>query len=196
MPHTRLLAASWLVASWLVAAATVAINDAPSARRGSTAAPEEPAAPIVAADAGVLLPNGRQPFAGLLTGGQPSREQLEAIAAAGYRTVINLRGEGEAQPALADLARELGLRYVRLPVAGAPDLTAEKAAELGAILADRAAYPLVIHCGSGNRVGALLALEQARVESKDPQEALSIGLAAGLTSLEPTVRDLLGLPPP
>jgi len=42
----------------------------------------------------------------------------------------------------------------------------------------------------------MLALEQAQVEGKDPQEALAVGLAAGLTHLEPKVRELLNLPPP
>jgi uncharacterized protein (TIGR01244 family) len=149
----------------------------------------------VQTDAGTLLPNGRQALPGVLTGGQPSPEQLCALAAVGYRTVVDLRTPAEAPPPMADQARELGLRYVQLPVAGPQDLTPEKVARLGELLNDAEAHPLAIYCASGNRAAALLALEQAQVEGKDPQEALAIGLAAGLTKLEPRVRELLHLPP-
>jgi protein tyrosine phosphatase (PTP) superfamily phosphohydrolase (DUF442 family) len=189
--HPRLIAAA-ILAGGLVAAPTVG---------GAWLAPQSPAAaapaaaPAPAPDPGSLLPNGRQPLPGVLTGGQPTDEQLDALAAAGYKTLVTLRVPAEAPPPLADRARGLGLRYVELPVAGAQDLTAEKVAELGKLLGDRTAYPLAIHCASGNRVGALLALEQVQVEGKDAKEALAIGLDAGLTHLEPKVRELLSLPP-
>src|SRR5687768_8936617 len=83
-----------------------------------------------------LLPNGRQPLPGVLTGGQPSRAQLEALAAAGYRTVVNLRGPGEEMPVSQADVEALGMRYVHIPIAGRDDLTAAKAGELGALLAD------------------------------------------------------------
>jgi uncharacterized protein (TIGR01244 family) len=175
-----------LVLALLALAATAAGAD--------PVAPPTAGAPAPAVDAAALLPNGKQPLPGVLTGGQPSHEQLAAIAAAGYRTVVNLRTPAEAPPVLADRARELGLRYIELPVAGAGDLTAERAAALGELLADRAANPVAVYCASGNRVGALLALEQAQVEGKAPAEALAIGVAAGLKGLEPEVRSLLKLP--
>jgi uncharacterized protein (TIGR01244 family) len=165
------------------------------ALEASASSKSDPALGARAADPASLLPNGRAPLPGVLTGGQPTEEQLAAIAAAGYKTVINLRPAGESQPPLEDRARALGLRYVVLPVAGAEDLTPGKAAELGKLLADRDAYPLAIHCARGNRVGALLALEQAQVEGKDAEAALAVGIGAGLTSLEPKVRELLSLPP-
>jgi hypothetical protein len=53
----------------------------------------------------------------------------------------------------------------------------------------------VIACASGNRVGALLALREFWLEDAEPEAALALGKAAGLTRLEPSVRLLLGLPP-
>ena len=57
------------------------------------------AEPVAASEDSVdwdsLLPNPQRPEEGLLTGGQPSLEQLEAIRDACFRTVINLRAEGE-----------------------------------------------------------------------------------------------------
>jgi uncharacterized protein (TIGR01244 family) len=160
------------------------------------AAPDAPTAVAPhATDPAALLPNGKEPLPGVITGGQPSREQLEALAAAGYRTLVNLRTEREEMPvAPADVAM-LGMRYVHIPVAGAADLTAAKAAELAALLADPEARPMAIHCASGNRVGALLAVEAATVEAREPEEALELGRAAGLGGLEPAVREVLGLSP-
>lgn len=148
------------------------------------------------AEAHELLPNGRRPLPDLLTGGQPTAEQLEELAGLGYRTVIDLRTEGESGALADEPARveALGMRYVRLPVAGAAGLSDDNARALDELLAGAGAYPVVLHCGSGNRVGALLALRAALTEGADPDAALQLGLDAGLTRLEPTVRELLGLP--
>lgn len=183
----------------LLAAAMAAVAAAPalSAAEGQTAAPPAsgPAssAPATAED---LLPNARQPLPHLLTGGQPSSEQLESLAAAGYRTVIDLRPEGEkgAPADEAERVAALGMRYVRIPIAGTGDLSEETARALDEVLDGEAAYPAVVHCASGNRVGALLALRAAGLDGVAPEAALELGLDAGLTGLEPAVRDLLGLP--
>lgn len=144
-----------------------------------------------------LLPNGRAPLPRVVTGGQPSAEQLAGLAAAGFRTVVNLRADGEPSPVGEPEAavEGLGMRYVHIPVAGAEGLDRENARALSEVLADEAAYPVAVYCGSGNRVGALLALEAAWIERAAPEEALELGLDAGLTRLEPQVRELLGLPP-
>ena len=52
---------------------------------------------------------------------------------------------------------------------------------------------MLLHCGSGNRVGALLALKAFWLDGGSAEEALEVGLAGGVTRLEPTVRELLGL---
>ena|SRR5687768_362695 len=188
MTHTRELPGrSQLRAAVAVALLAIGCGIEPSAGTTARAAGETPGA----AD---LLPNGREPLPGVLTGGQPSRAQLDALAAAGYRTVVNLRTAGEEMPVSAADVSALGMRYVHIPVAGPGDLTAAKAQELGALLADPAARPMAIHCASGNRVGALLALEAARVEGKSAEEALELGRAAGLGGMEPAVREALGLP--
>lgn len=131
----------------------------------------------------------------LYAGGQPDETQLRALAAQGVTTVIDLRGADETRGyAEADFVRQLGLRYVALPVAGAQDITPAKAADLQRAL-DAAQGPVLLHCASGNRVGALLALS-ARARGASPEEALAEGRAAGLGSLEPTVRAQLQDPHP
>ena len=55
----------------------------------------------------------------LITGGQPTEEQLRAAAAEGFRTVINLAtiDPERSLPDEAGLVRSLGMAYHHLPVA-------------------------------------------------------------------------------
>jgi uncharacterized protein (TIGR01244 family) len=159
------------------------------------------AAPAVSHDGscGSLLsiPRARIPMDGVLSGGQPTRGQIEAAAAGGFGTVINLRIDQEPGFAWeADAVESLGMRYVSIPVPGAKGLTRENVERLDAALADAEADgPVLLHCASGNRIGALLALRAAWLEGVEADEALAFGRAAGLTRLEPTVRDLLEVGP-
>ena len=142
------------------------------------------------------IPYAKSPSAGLLSAGQPTPEQIAAAAAAGYKTVVNLRAESEPgfewEP---DAVRASGMAYVSIPVTGSAGLTRENAVRLDAALKDAEAQgPVLLHCASGNRTGALLALRAAWIEGEDPQRALAYGRAAGLAGLEPKVRGLLGLP--
>lgn len=153
-----------------------------------TAAPAVPAAPPAPAPAPVpALDFARQPRPGLHTAGQPDAGQLARAAAAGVTTVIDLRGEAEERGFdEAATVQALGLRYLRLPVAGAEGVTVEAARQLHALLAG-ADGPVLLHCASGNRAGALLALAAAHVEGADNATALELGRAAGLGSLAPVV---------
>ncbi|MDY7093839.1 MAG: protein tyrosine phosphatase family protein [Acidobacteriota bacterium] len=148
------------------------------------------AAPAAAPEIGLL--NARQPMEGLLTGGQITQEQMKAAAAAGYRTIINLRGPGEAGTwDEAALAEQLGLEYIEIPIASAADLTEDNARRLAKALEETEGEPTVVHCGSGNRVGALLALKAYHVDGKSAEEALEIGAEGGMTRLRGTVEEYL-----
>ena len=136
-----------------------------------------------------------QPRPGLRTGGQPTPEQLDALATQGVRTVIDLRPDSEDHG--YDEARAAGqrnLRYVQLPIAGPEDLTPTNAAALKRLL-DDSDGDVLLHCASGNRAGALLALMAAQEERMPAQQALELGKAAGMKSLIQVVAERLGLPP-
>ncbi len=138
-----------------------------------------------------LLPNAKRPLAGVVSGGQPSEEQLARAAAAGYRTVINLRMPSEDGVADEEArVAELGMQYVSLPIDGADGITEENARALAESL-ETSERPVLLHCGSGNRIGALLALSSYYVEGKSADEAIQYGLDSGLTGLEPVVRERL-----
>lgn len=157
----------------------------------SPAAATPPSASAATLDATANL---RQPREDLLTGGQPDANAWPALAAQGVRTVINLRADGE--PGARDEAPEVaaaGMRYVSIPIAGASDITPANARALAQVI-EQADGRVLVHCASGNRVGALLALSAAQ-EGMDADDALEFGKRAGLTGAEPRVRELLGLPP-
>ncbi len=144
------------------------------------------------------IPNARIPIDGVLSGGQPTKDQIAAAGSAGYKTVINLRLDTE--PGFeweAAAVKAAGMAYVSIPVAGAAGLTKDNVIRLDAALKEAAANgPILLHCGSGNRIGAMLALRAAWVEGKDPAAALDYGKASGLTGLEAAVKSMLEIAEP
>ena len=128
----------------------------------------------------------------VLVGGQPSKEVLQEAAEAGYEVVVNFRSRAE-DPGYdeAAAAAEAGLAYFRVPVAGASGLTRENVLLFDAVQEQVGDRPALMHCASGNRVGAIHALHGARFEDMSVEEALAYGRRYGLTSLESAVRERL-----
>ncbi len=136
------------------------------------------------------LPNRADPLDNVTTSGQPTSGSLEALAESGYYTVIDLRGAQEDRGFdERSVVEDLGMTYFSLPVNGASGVTFENAELLDRLLS-QVEGPVLLHCGSGNRVGALLALRE-KLNGADSEAALALGLEAGLTRLEPTVRERL-----
>ena len=130
------------------------------------------------------------PVDGLTSTGQPDAEQLALFAEAGYVAVIDLRGVEENRG--FDEAKAVSgqnMLYVNLPLASADAVNFDNAAKLDETL-NGIDGPVLLHCGSGNRVGALLALRESLNGASD-EEALAYGRAAGLTGLEDVVRERL-----
>ncbi len=129
---------------------------------------------------------------GLIGTGQPTTEELQGLANEGVKTLINLRREGESTlPADWQAQVEAaGIRYVWMPIAGAPDVNETKARALAEVLKG-AERPVAIQCGSSNRVGALLALKAKLIDGKSTEEAIAYGKNGGLADLEPHVRSVL-----
>ena len=139
------------------------------------------------------LPNQRCPEPRLFCGGQPDAAQLADFAAA-YPggCVINLRPATEtAGWDEAAAAERLGLAYVNIPVAGPQDLTRATAEAFAAAVEAHGDAATLIHCASGQRVAALLALKAAWVHGGCIEEGLAAGRSAGLSAMEPHVRALL-----
>jgi uncharacterized protein (TIGR01244 family) len=139
------------------------------------------------------MSNPREVGDRMLCGGQPTALDFERCKALGFSTVVNLRPDMEMMACGIDepaMLRQLGLDYEVIPVASPTDLNEGNARRLGEVI-DAASGKVLIHCGSGNRVGALLAVHAARVAHQSPEQALALGRQAGLTALEPVVASLL-----
>lgn len=134
-----------------------------------------------------------QPLPGVYTAGQPAATDWAAIAAQGVTTVIDLRPSSErpSRDEAAEVAAA-GLRYVQIPVADAAGLSADKADLLWQSIDARGGT--LVHCASGNRAGALLALAAVRHGAVGRDEVVALGRAAGMTSTEPRLRELLAQP--
>jgi uncharacterized protein (TIGR01244 family) len=106
--------------------------------------------------------NFREAGPSLLTSGQPTAEQLAAVAGRGVRTVINL-APADAPRALADEAERvgaLGMEYVHIPVRFAAPTDADLEAFFDAM--DRnGTRAALVHCAANKRVTAFLGLYRA-----------------------------------
>ena len=135
-----------------------------------------------------------QPLPGLYTAGQPAASDWAAIKARGVRTVVNLRAPGELKDRdEAAEVRAAGLRYVEIPVSGAEGIKPANARALHAAKAPAHGGGVLVHCASGNRAGALLALEQRDFDGVAAERALEIGKSGGVTGLEGKLRQALGI---
>ncbi|MEO1149668.1 MAG: sulfur transferase domain-containing protein [Pseudomonadota bacterium] len=111
----------------------------------------------------------------------------------GFKLIIDLRrpDEGGVAEEIAEASR-LGIAYENVPLA--KDATAwDQVERIEALIADRSNYPVLIHCGSANRAGAVWALYRTR-QGVPNLIAIEEGRTVGLKSREVQVRELLGLP--
>ena len=130
------------------------------------------------------LDNSGQPLEYVATAGQPEEEHLRRLAEAGYKTVIDLRASEEDrgfdEP---EVVRQAGMEYVNIPVGheGIEDKTFEQFRQL---MKDPEHRPVLVHCSSANRVGALLIPYLVLDEGKSAEEAEEVASEAGLRSDE------------
>lgn len=123
---------------------------------------------------------------GVYTAAQPSEAQFDEAAKAGVTTLINLRTPEEEgfMRNEAEIAIRSGMRYVHVPVAGKEGLTLSKARDLDAVLQSDENRPVLIHCSSGNRAGALLGLWAFKYKNLGRPEAVALAREAGATRLD------------
>jgi uncharacterized protein (TIGR01244 family) len=140
-----------------------------------------PAAAMAQDEFGIL--NAHEPEEGVVFGGQPTAEQLEALAAAGFKSIIDLRGEAEDRGFdEASRVGELGLEYIALPVTG-ETLASPETFDRFLEIYEQAEKPALVHCASGNRVGAMYYAHLVAVKGMSRDEALELAKANGLRSM-------------
>ena len=109
---------------------------------------------------------------------------IPAIAARGYKSIVNLRTATEAGAAIDEsraAAEKAGLKFIHLPLnATSPD-PAVADAFIKAVT-DKANQPAFINCGSANRVGALWLTKRMLVDKWDEAKALEEARLIGLSN--------------
>jgi len=112
----------------------------------------------------------------LATAGQPSQEQLAAIAKAGFEVLINLGLHDDPDYSLPDeagSARALGLAYVHIPVQFAsPRL--EDLAQFSAAMAKVDGRRVFVHCRHNKRVPVFVALDRVLRQRWNREEAFAV----------------------
>jgi uncharacterized protein (TIGR01244 family) len=153
------------------------------------AADQHPAGPVKVDLEQVVAAGQVRPVNGITAAGQPDERAFSVFADSGYVVVIDMRtaeeDRGLDEPATVSA---LGMEYVPFPI-DRDDITLDKASEFDALLAGYEG-PVLVHCASSNRVGALFALREF-LDSGDAARALEVGRDAGMTRLEKTVRKVL-----
>ena len=141
-------------------------------------------------DVAATLPFGGAPTEGVITAGQPTAEQLSSLGAAGCVTVVDLRAPAEPRgydepAAVADA----GMEYFPLSVTS-DTLGDTQFDRIREILKDRADRPILVHCASANRVGALLIPFFMLDEGRSEPDALALAKQVGLRSPEMAAKAL------
>lgn len=127
-------------------------------------------------------------------GGQPSEDDLKQFAGDGFKTVVNLRTEGEEDQPLspaaeAEKVRELGMEYVHFPVSKdemSPELEDEFRERLPTF-----ARPVFVHCGSGKRAGAFVVMDKAIQEGWSGEDTLQKAEEMGFECKVPEIKEFV-----
>jgi uncharacterized protein (TIGR01244 family) len=129
----------------------------------------------------------------ILIGSQPSEAALETLAAQGYKTIVSTRAEGEIDWDERAKVDSLGMTFVRIPMPSpVTEITDDQVALLDDVLSGGVG-PVVLHCGSGNRVSGLWAAWLVADHGLAPTEALRLATLAGMGSVRPVVERRLGV---
>lgn len=129
-----------------------------------------------------VLPYGGCPMPGVATSGQPSAEVWKELARSGFSSVVDLRepDEPRGHDEAGEIARA-GLTYFPLPVSHA-SLGDRQFDVLRDFIRDPKNRPVLIHCQSANRVGALILPYLVLDEHVPIDEAQRRAAAVGLRS--------------
>ncbi len=119
----------------------------------------------------------------LWRGAAPSAEGYRNLAAAGMKTIVDLRAEDGVEQDSA-VVESLGMRLIRIPVRdGQTPSSSQIAAFLEAT--NQSEGPVFVHCGAGvGRTGAMVGAYTVANGELDAVDAVRRNLAVGPPSLE------------
>ncbi len=137
-------------------------------------------------DLGSIIKNYKKMNSSISTSGTIGEGGIQALSKQGVKTIIDLRTLAEGTDKDRQAVENLGMRYINIPVTGAGISNKQLAAFTEAM--KTVDSPILIHCASGNRVGAMWTSYQLS-KGIDVDEAFAEGRAIGMKpSLEEKVK--------
>lgn len=126
--------------------------------------------------------------------GQPDEVALQEADQNGVSVVISLRSESELDWDEKAVSESMGQAFYQVPVNSRSDnLAPGPFDQITEIVAANPDAKIMVHCGSGNRAAAWLAVYLSEEEGMAPDEAIAVARENGLTNkgLEDKVRTYL-----
>lgn len=116
---------------------------------------------------------------------QPQAGDFALLGRAGIKTVVNLRAEDESKEFdERALVEQAGLEYIQHGFGSASSMSDDVIAKLRAVLRDPSKQPLLLHCASGNRVGAIWLIHRVLDAGLDYRAAVAEAEVVGLAKPE------------
>ncbi|MEX2213299.1 MAG: protein tyrosine phosphatase family protein [Phycisphaeraceae bacterium] len=121
-------------------------------------------------------------YKGVFLASQPSADDFAQAKKGGVKTVVNLRHESENKDFNEkQVVGDLGLAYHNVPWNGPNELTDAKFDEARKLLRE-AERPILMHCSSANRVGAMWLAYRVLDEGATVEEATAEAKTVGMMS--------------
>ncbi|WP_299187513.1 sulfur transferase domain-containing protein [uncultured Psychrobacter sp.] len=156
------------------------------------------AAPASVADNGINLSKVLEPYfrpdEQTIVCGALDESKVKALAVAGVELVINLQPDDELSFDESEAVTRAGMYYEQLPISGAQDLKQLNILAFDNILRQYHGKKTALHCGSGNRAGAAIALRAGWLRGRKMDTAMARGRSHGLAGLEQEVHNRLLVP--
>ena len=116
---------------------------------------------------------------------QPDAAGVEAAKNAGVEVVINLRNPEEMDWDEAGAVKQAGLTYYQVPISGeGPAFDENSMQRISALVKKHHRQPIWLHCSSGNRASAWLAVHLGQDHRMDIDQSIELARKAGLTNAE------------
>lgn len=112
--------------------------------------------------------------------GQPSQDDFRIAKKGGLKTVINLRTQPELTFDEAAHLKSLGIEYHHVPFRSPETLTDKVFDSVCKVLNEEKNHPVMVHCASANRVGAVWLAHRVLDADVKYEDALKEAEAVGL----------------
>ena len=114
--------------------------------------------------------------------GQPDEATLATASENGVTTVINLREPSEMSWDEQAAVEAAGMKYINIPVVRGQEFDAATMSAITEAVQAQDGEPVLLHCGSGLRATAWLAIHMVDDHGSSQENAFEVAEAAGLTS--------------